>query len=25
MQTLLDAPTGLNDLYRISRILFKER
>jgi hypothetical protein len=25
LQSLLDAPTGLSDLYRISRILFKEK
>lgn len=25
LQSLLDSPTGLNDLYRISRILFKEK
>ena len=25
LQSLLDSPTGLSDLYRISRILFKEK
>lgn len=25
LQSLLDVPTGLNDLYRLSRVLFKER
>ena len=24
LQTLIDSPTGINDVYRISRIFFKE-